>query len=134
MGVGVGLMHYIGMAAMEMMADTHYDPMLFLLSVVVAVVVSLVALKLSLQFRHQNANKVLQILSAVVMGAGVVTLHYTGMAAASFKPDPEKYIEATGFDNSSMAFIIASFTFVILGATIVIAADKVGDKDFLRKS
>ncbi|HCF30359.1 MAG TPA: signal protein, partial [Cyanobacteria bacterium UBA11049] len=52
MGVGIGLMHYIGMAAMEMMADTHYDPMLFLLSVAIAVVVSLVALKLSLQFRH----------------------------------------------------------------------------------
>ena len=117
-----------------MMADIHYDPMLFLVSVVVAVVVSLVALKLSLQFRHQRANKVLHILSAIVMGAGIVALHYTGMAAASFKADPERYIEATGFDNGSMAFIIASFTFLILGTTIVIAADKAGDKDFLRKS
>ncbi len=61
------------MAAMEMM-NTHYDPMLFAL--LRSQLVSLVALKLSLQFRHQRANKVLQILSAIVMGAGVVTLHY----------------------------------------------------------
>ncbi len=134
MGVGIGLMHYIGMAAMEMTADTHYNPMLFLLSVAIAVVVSLVALKLSLQFRHQRANKVPQILSAIVMGAGIVTLHYTGMAAASFNANPEKYIAATGFDGGSMAFLIASFTFLILGTTIVIAADKAEDKDFLRKS
>ncbi|HCF27860.1 MAG TPA: hypothetical protein DEV81_11830, partial [Cyanobacteria bacterium UBA11049] len=89
---------------------------------------------LSLQFRHQRANKVLQILSAIVMGAGVVMLHYTGMAAASFKANPERYIEATGFNSGSMAFLIASFTFLILGTTIVIAADKAEDQDFLRKS
>lgn len=68
------------------------------------------------------------------MGAGIVTLHYTGMAAASFNANPEKYIAATGFDGGSMAFLIASFTFLILGTTIVIAADKAEDKDFLRKS
>ena len=133
MGIGVGLMHYIGMAAMQMAANIHYNPILFLLSVVVAVVVSLVALKLSLQFRDRKAGRIPQIISAIVMGAGIVTLHYTGMAAATFKADPERYFEASGLNRNSMAFLIASFTFLILSTAIVIATDKADNKKFLSK-
>lgn len=132
MGVGIGLMHYIGMAAMQMMADTDYNPILFLLSVVLAVVVSLVALKLSLQYRYRKGSKVPQIISAIVMGTGILALHYTGMAAATFKAAPEKYVAESGFDNNSMAFFIASFTYLILGTTMVIATDA-EDKHLLRK-
>lgn len=134
MGIGIGLMHYIGMAAMQIAANIHYDPTLFLLSVVIAVLVSLVALRLSLQFRHRKAGRIPQIISAIVMGAGIITLHYTGMAAATFKADPEVYIDTSGFNSNSMAFLIASFTFLLLGTTIVIAADKAEEKDFLTRS
>lgn len=133
MGVGIGVMHYIGMAAMQMQATIRYKPTLFLLSVVVAVVVSLVALKLSLKFRRQTqmASKKPQIvISAIVMGAGILMLHYTGMAAATFTADYERYIESSSFDNGAMAFLIAIFTFLILGATLVITADKAGNQDF----
>lgn len=134
MGVGIGAMHYIGMAAMQMAAMTRYNPALFLLSVVIAVTVSLVALKLSLKFRRQTqmANKTPQVISAIVMGAAILLLHYTGMAAATFTPDYDRYIESSSFDNSTMAFFIAIFTFLILGATLVISADKAGTQDFSR--
>lgn len=132
MGVGIGVMHYVGMAAMQMQAIIHYQPTLFLLSVVVAVVVSLVALKLSLQFRRQSqtANKVPQVISAIVMGSAILLLHYTGMAAARFVPDYERYLETTSFDNTSLAFFVAIFTFLILAVTLVISADKAGTQDF----
>lgn len=131
MGIGIGGMHYIGMAALEMTATIHYNPTFFLLSVVVAVVASLIALKLSLRFRRQRmANKTPQLLSALVMGTAILGLHYTGMAAATFKADYERYIERSNFDHSSMAFLIASFTFLILGATLVIATNKASAEDF----
>ena len=49
MGVGVGLMHYIGMAAMQMPATIRYDPALFLLSLAIAIVASIVALMVTVQ-------------------------------------------------------------------------------------
>lgn len=44
MGAGIGIMHYTGMAAMRMDAGIWYDPSLFALSVVVAVVLAIGAL------------------------------------------------------------------------------------------
>ncbi|PPS45859.1 MHYT domain-containing protein [Chroococcidiopsis sp. TS-821] len=129
MGVGIGVMHYLGMAAMQMTAVIRYDPILFLLSVVLAVVVSLVALKLSIKFRRQthNVSKRPQlIISALIMGAGILSLHYTGMAAARFTEDYERYIESATINNSSLAFYVACFTFLILGATLAITSDKAG--------
>lgn len=135
MGCGIGIMHYTGMAAMEMTATIRYNPILFLLSVALAVVASLVALKLSLKFRRQTrmASKVPQIVSAIVMGSAILLLHYTGMAAANFTVDYDRYIEASSFDTSAMAFSIASFTFFILGATLVVAANTAQQQDFERR-
>src|SRR5882672_7199003 len=47
MGGGIATMHYIGMAAMRLPAACHYDPLLWALSIVYAVAMSLVALWLS---------------------------------------------------------------------------------------
>src|SRR6266446_7000249 len=44
MGAGIGVMHYTGMAAMQMNAVMRYDPVLFVVSVVVAVVLAITAL------------------------------------------------------------------------------------------
>ena len=130
MGVGVGVMHYVGMAAMQMQATIRYQPTLFLLSVVIAVVTSLVALKLFLKFRRQSqtASRVPQVISALVMGSAILLLHYTGMAAAVFVPDYERYFEAAS-SNSSLAFFVAVSTFVILVASMVISADKADTQD-----
>ena len=44
MGLGIGTMHYTGMAAMRMAADMYYDPLLFGLSLIVAVGLATAAL------------------------------------------------------------------------------------------
>src|SRR5437899_5559570 len=44
MGAGIGAMHYVGMAAMRMNAVMRYDPVLFVVSVIVAVVLATTAL------------------------------------------------------------------------------------------
>jgi PAS domain S-box-containing protein len=87
MGSGVATMHYIGMAAMRLPAMHHYDPRLVILSVVVAIVMSFVALWLSFHLReHAKTTWPKKCASALVMGAGVAAMHYTGMAAARFTP------------------------------------------------
>src|SRR5579859_5219320 len=46
LGSGVALMHYVGMAALSMPARIYYDPLLFALSVVIAIVLSTTALSI----------------------------------------------------------------------------------------
>jgi two-component system, sensor histidine kinase and response regulator len=87
MGGGIAAMHYIGMAAMRMDAMCIYSTKLVALSIVLAVVISFVALCLTFYFRTRTIGWGLQKgLSALVMGAAIPVMHYTGMAAASFLP------------------------------------------------
>ena len=93
MGLGVAGMHYMGMSAMIMPANTAYDMTMVLASLAVAFVASGAALWLAFNMRGP-----LQMLgSAVVMGAAVSGMHYIGMAAASFEPAETALREAATF-------------------------------------
>src|SRR5262252_10098745 len=50
MGSGISIMHYTGMAAMRLRAECSYNPWIVALSVVFAVVISLVAILLTFRF------------------------------------------------------------------------------------
>lgn len=90
MGSGIGLMHYIGMAAMRMDAIMRYEPMLFGLSILVAVILSYLSLRLKLwaespELRTMSEIKALMI-AAVVMGCAISAMHYIGMASVYHFP------------------------------------------------
>jgi NO-binding membrane sensor protein with MHYT domain len=76
-GIGVATMHYLGMAAMVMPDSMSYNPLLFLASVVIAVVAGTAALWIGTWVRGIAAT----IGASLVMGAAVSGMHYTGMAA-----------------------------------------------------
>ena len=82
MGSAIAGMHYIGMAAM-----CHYSSPIVILSVALAIVISLVALTLTFHIRGETTSgDWRKIASAVVMGAAVPVMRHTGMAASSFAP------------------------------------------------
>ena len=86
MGVGIAAMHYIGMEAMRLPAMCSYSPGLVFLSVILAIVISLVALWLT--FHLRNDTRALgwrKLASAMLMGAAIPAMHYTGMAAVTFR-------------------------------------------------
>jgi len=89
MGAGICAMHYVGMAALDMAPGIVWNRPLVAASAVVAVVASAVALKVFQWFRTGNAarHRVYQAVAALVLGAAVCGMHYTGMAAASFPLD-----------------------------------------------
>jgi two-component system sensor histidine kinase/response regulator len=122
MGSAIAGMHYIGMAAMRLSAMCHYSPLLVSLSVVLAVLISLVALWLAFRFRGETISWSWQKgASALVMGAAIPIMHYTGMAAATFTPT------ALAHENFSHALSISSLgtvgiilvTFMVLGLTLI---------------
>ncbi|GAC1630243.1 MAG: hypothetical protein NVS9B14_00590 [Candidatus Acidiferrum sp.] len=124
MGGGIATMHYTGMAAMRLSAMCHWSAPRVVLSVVFAVVISFVALSLTFYFRGDMSTwSWLKISSAVVMGAAIPIMHYTGMAAATFMSgtlaqehsDPGRVIDVSAL---SMAGIIA-VTFMVLGLAVL---------------
>lgn len=90
MGTGIAAMHYIGMAAMRLKADCDYSLPLVALSVALAIAISFVALKLVFAGKQTHAflDK-RKIMSALVMGMAIPVMHYVGMAAATFRAEPE---------------------------------------------
>jgi NO-binding membrane sensor protein with MHYT domain len=117
-GTGIIIMHYSGMAAMQMPANLHYNSMLLVLSTIIAVTVSFAALILSLLFRKSQGKKLLKALSAVVMGGAVMSMHYTGMAAAIFEPNPNKIVPPSGLDNASLATLVCFYTVIVMGLVL----------------
>jgi NO-binding membrane sensor protein with MHYT domain len=90
MGVGIAAMHYLGMDAMRLAATCRYDIALVALSVVLAIVISFVALWLAFHARvERRGGGWRKIASSLVMGAAIPTMHYAGMAAANFVPTGE---------------------------------------------
>ena len=87
MGGAIAGMHYIGMAAMRLKAMCHYSVPIVVVSILLAIVISLVALWLSFRLRGETRSGGWQKpVSALVMGAAIPVMHYTGMAAATFTP------------------------------------------------
>ena len=90
MGGGVAAMHYTAMASMRVRAVCHYSPALVTISVVLAIVFSLMSLWLMFLFREEALGQYLRkVASAVLLGAAIAVMHYTGMASASFIPCAE---------------------------------------------
>ena len=83
MGIGIWAMHFIGMLAMDLSMSMSYNATLTILSMVIAVGSSLFALWL-VSCEQLRMRRLLP--GALVMGIGIVAMHYTGMAALEVRP------------------------------------------------
>jgi len=121
MGSGIAAMHYIGMEAMRLPAMCHYDAALVILSVALAVLVSWTALWLTFHLRDETTATGWRKLSgAILMGATIPLMHYTGMAAVTFVPMATNGKLTHSVQISSLGVVvIISFTAMILGMTIL---------------
>ena len=125
MGIAIAGMHYIGMAAMRLQATLGYDPLFFMLSIVIAISASLAALWLAFKFRGDapTAWNRLKILSAVIMGGAISGMHYTGMHAAIFLSNDELVVDLSwAVDTSALgATSIALGTFMVLALVLFLS-------------
>ncbi|MFJ9341935.1 MHYT domain-containing protein [Streptomyces sp. NPDC101733] len=83
-GLGVASMHYLGMAALRLHGTVGYRPMVVVLSVAIAVAAATAALWAALNIKSPAAGAV----AALVMGAAVSSMHYTGMLAVVVTVSP----------------------------------------------
>src|SRR3979490_439319 len=121
MGGGIASMHSIGMAAMRLSAVCHFNSFLVVLSVLFAVLISLVALWITFHFRDEKKGTDWgKTAGAVLMGTAIPVMHYTGMAAASFTPSGIPADLSHAVSISTLGTIgIAAVTWIVLGLALL---------------
>lgn len=122
MGGGIAAMHYIGMAAMRLPAMMEYRWGLVILSIVLAVAISLVALLLSFRSRQEKGISLRKLASALVMGSAIPLMHYTGMWAVRFHPSNVPFSTRSTVWISALGVGVISMTsFLVMLLAIVTA-------------
>ena len=112
MGTGIWSMHFVGMLAFELPIAVSYHIAVTLLSWVIAMIVSGFALAL---VSARTLSKLKLILGGILMGLGISTMHYTGMAAMEVMPgisyDPAPFLSSVGVAiAASLAALWIAFT------------------------
>ncbi|HUC56460.1 MAG TPA: MHYT domain-containing protein [Streptosporangiaceae bacterium] len=117
-GIGVAAMHYTGMEAMVSNFTMSYNPLLFVTSVVIAIVASTAALWAALRL-----NSVWSTFgAAAIMGVAVSGMHYTGMAAMHVFAGPEMTMSGASAVDFVLPLVVgvSALTFVMT-ATVALA-------------
>jgi two-component system, sensor histidine kinase and response regulator len=124
MGLGIAAMHYTGMAAMEVEGAIQYQPVVVGVSILIAIGASIAALWLAFHLRSARTSATkwftLKVVSAGVMGAAIVGMHYTGMAAASFPAMQHSHpLAALDTNTITLGVALSVATLIILGFTLL---------------
>jgi len=108
-GCIVGL-HYIAMGSMRLQAMCSYSSVLVALSVLVAIIFSLLSLWFTFLFRHESDRWQRKAASALLMGGAISCMHYAGMAAVSFtyseaNPDLSHAVDISFLGSSAIGMV-----------------------------
>ena len=109
-GVGVGAMHFTGMAAFEVAGRIAWDPVLVGAALVAGAGLGSLALATTLR----DGSVRTKVLGAGLMVAGICSLHFTAMTAAVIEPDPSRALSGTAVPAEMMAVAVAVGSITIL--------------------
>ena len=127
MGAGIGGMHYVGMAAMRSSAMQVYSTGIVALSVVTAVVISTLALRMLGGVRVAGPHEeTVRLGAGVLMGLGIASMHYISMSAVHFVIDPTPFslLHTIRIDSLGEIGVVLAATAVLLIALVSAALDK----------
>jgi NO-binding membrane sensor protein with MHYT domain len=118
MGVGIWSMHFIGMLSFSLNTPIGYDWRMTIYSLFIGVLVSWFALQIVTR-KHLGIFRL--FVGGVLMGAGIASMHYVGMAAMRMSPaiqyDPVLFA-------ASVAIAIAASTAALWSAYTLRAAER----------
>jgi len=120
-GSAIAAMHYTGMAALRMPALSTYEPSLVALSVAIAIAAATLALWLTFVLERV----ILKICGAVLMGAAIAGMHYTGMAGFICTPVESASFSLAGLSPSGLAaWVIAASSVILLNGLVLAYYDR----------
>jgi NO-binding membrane sensor protein with MHYT domain len=119
-GLGIALMHYVGMAAMRAPVRMLYRTDLFALSIVIGIAAAVAAFWFGRRFSsvgHAEPGFFLSTGTAGLMAIAICGMHYTGMAALIVIDRPDLGTgELFAIEPNIMATMIALTLLAVLGA------------------
>jgi NO-binding membrane sensor protein with MHYT domain len=131
LGLGVAFMHYLGMVGMRFPGYIDWS-----WSVVAAsVVIAMAAASASLWLAFRTRKVALRAAAAAMMGVAVCSMHYTGMAAATFfctAPDIDRFATPRGFSVVSSLDLAVLTPMMAIALSLLIAFDQFLQKNLLR--
>jgi len=123
MGIGICVMHYVGMAAVVTQASLSHEPIYVVLAFLVAVLASTSALLVAIRERTLAQRAA----AAVVLGSAIVGMHFTAMAGVRVAAGPvgAEFLPTGEIDTVALAIAVAGGTlFILLLALIAALSDR----------
>lgn len=113
MGLGIWSMHFIGMSAFMLPIPMKYDVLLTVISILPAVFTSYIAFYIA---NKAERSHMASFITGVVMGLGIVAMHYLGMAA--MKMEAKYYYKPWLFIASITIAIVVSYVAIYIFSTL----------------
>jgi signal transduction histidine kinase len=134
MGGGIVCMHFLGVEAMHINYTITYNPLIVLISLLIAFTAAFGSLWFLFFFNHQHSMKFNgRVLSSILMGIGIAGMHYIGMWGTTFHYHPNLVSLPSYYSvNSSTlsSFISVPAIFVVL---IMLLCSAFLDKKLIRQ-
>jgi diguanylate cyclase (GGDEF)-like protein len=114
-GGGIGVMHYLGVAAVEIPAHMVWRADLVVASILLGMAFSAAAIAVGARRDSWTG---------LIGGAGLFTIavashHFTGMGAIGFIPDPLRQVDSLSVSSDIMAIAIAGLAVAIAGMSLI---------------
>jgi signal transduction histidine kinase len=114
-GFAISAMHYVGMWAVRIPARADWNESYEIASVVVGLLLAATALHVMLRRSGFHSLGV----GAAILAVAIVGMHFTGMSAVTYLPDPSVVVPPAFMDPSSLAVAIGSVGILIVGLGLI---------------
>jgi diguanylate cyclase (GGDEF)-like protein len=116
-GLGVAVMHYTGMAALEVQGHVNWSTPYVVASIVLGAAFAAAAMHLAVE----PAGRRTMLGAAGLLTLAIVSHHFTAMAAAELVPDPTVVIAPLSLSPWALSMTIASGAVAVLGISLMAA-------------
>ena len=134
LAAGVCIMHYVGMVAMKFPGYMKWNIGIVVLSVVIAMTVSVVGLWILFRFLAlYPTREIFRIISAAVIAVAVCSMHYTGMYGAKYYYDPSRsFSTKSTIDSDTALYTALVFGMAVSWILISIAITDIRARNYMQ--
>ena len=114
-GLGISVMHHVGMSGMQLVAPV-YSPFDVVFAVVASVVLGIVSFSIAYGERTRRSI----VLGTLTFAVGVCSVHFLSMSGTNFLQVKDVDTLTAFIDNPTLALIVTLIAFVICGAFLLL--------------
>ena len=118
--IGIAVMHFAGMTALEMDATLYYDAPLFSLSIVAVVALSTLAVSVrEIPFRWWQSPATVRRARALLLAGALATMHFVAMASVHVVPVTGGSPPSGILPDSILALLVSAAVAFVVGTTLL---------------